>query len=277
MSESQANHLSKREKCKSKKGFTIIEVSIFLAITGLLLVGVLGGTYSNIARQRYNDSVRSFAEYFRQIYAEVISPETFGSGNSNESAIYGKVIVFGLESPDDNENKDQDNTVYSATLVGDVHVPNHSSGFIDELGQVNARLFCGNPNDEDEASSTLSTYTPLWGAKIHNTDEKPFRGTMIISRSPTSGTVHTAFTTEQFNIKEHCAPDDQSASSLFHTAITETPQIFSANPSESVDFCLESENSNIIRDIRLHLGVEGRNTSSVNIVPDDPEESKCQR
>lgn len=266
-----------KTQVESKKGFTLIEVSIFLAITGLLLVGVLGGTYSNIAHQRYNDSVRSFAEYFRQVYAEVISPETFGSGNSNESAIYGKIIVFGLESPDDDESKDQDNTVYSATLVGDVHIPNSSSGFIDELGQVNARLFCGNTDDADEASSTLLTYTPLWGAKIHNTNEKPFRGTIIIARSPTSGTVHTAFTTEQFNIKEHCAPDDQSASSDFRVAITETPQIFVANPSESVDFCLESENSNIIRDIRLHLGVEGRNTSSVNIISDDPEESKCRR
>lgn len=262
---------------KTKKGFTIIEVSIFLAITGLLLVGVLGGTYSNIAHQRYNDSVRSFAEYFRQVYAEVISPETLGSGNSNESAIYGKVIVFGLESPDDDESKDQDNTVYSATLVGDVHIPEGSSNFINELGQVNARLFCGNSNDKDEASSTLATYTPLWGAKIHNIDKKPFRGTMIIARSPASGTVHTAFTTEQFNIKEHCAPDDQSASSLFYTAITETPHLFSASPSESVDFCLQSENSNIVRDIRLHLGAEGRNTSSVNVVSDDPEESKCQR
>jgi len=65
-------------KSRSKRGFTLIEVSIFLAITGLLLIGVLGGTYSNIARQRYNDSVRSFAEFFRQMYAEVISPETLG-------------------------------------------------------------------------------------------------------------------------------------------------------------------------------------------------------
>lgn len=258
---------------KSKKGFTLIEVSIFLAITGLLLVGVLGGTYSNIARQRYNDSVRSFAEFFRQIYAEVISPETLGAGNSNESAIYGKVIVFGLESPDNDDSRDQDNTIYTATLVGDVEIPTTSSGFISELGAVHARLFCGSTTDEDEATTTLGTYVPLWGAKIHNTEAKPFRGTLIISRSPTSGTVHTAFTTEQFNIKDHCAPDDQSASSIFAQAIQETPQVFST--SEDVDFCLQSENSNIIRDVRI--GADGRNTSAVNIVPDDPEESKCQR
>ena len=58
-----------------KKGFTILEVMLFLAITGLMLIGVIGGTYSAIASQRYTDSVRSFAEFLRQTYAEVISPE----------------------------------------------------------------------------------------------------------------------------------------------------------------------------------------------------------
>lgn len=257
---------------KTRKGFTLIEVSIFLAITGLLLVGVLGGTYSNIARQRYNDSVRSFAEFFRQIYAEVISPETLGSGNSNDSAIYGKIIVFGLESPSDDESQDQDNTIYTATLVGDVQIPDTAGGFIDELGRVNARLFCGNTTDADEVSSTLDTYVPLWGAKIRDTSNKPFRGTLIISRSPTSGTVHTAFTSEQFNIKEHCEPEDTSASSSFAIAIKDNSLSFST--SADVDFCVQSENSNIVRDVRI--GADGRNTSAVNIVPDNPEESRCQ-
>lgn len=261
-------------KSKFKSGFTLIEVSIFLAITGLLLIGVLGGTYSNIAHQRYNDSVRSFAEFFRQIYAEVISPETLGAGNSNESAIYGKVIVFGLESPDDEDYRDQDNIVYSATLVGNVSIPESSNGgFIGELKDVNARIFCGNTTDADESSTTLATYTPLWGTKIRNTDLKPFRGTMIISRSPTSGTVHTAFTSEQFDIKNHCMPEDQSASTLFNTQLNENPSSFSTK--EDIDFCLLSENDNIVRDVRI--GQDGRNTSAVNIVPDDPEDSKCQR
>jgi prepilin-type N-terminal cleavage/methylation domain-containing protein len=57
------------------KGFTIIEVMIFLAISGLLLVGVLIGTGTTIARQRYNDAVQSFAEFLRQQYSFVINPQ----------------------------------------------------------------------------------------------------------------------------------------------------------------------------------------------------------
>ena len=257
---------------RAKKGFTMIEVSIFLAITGLLLIGVLAGTYSSIARERYNDSVRSFAEYFRQIYGEVLSPESLGSGNSNDSAIYGKVIVFGLESPDDDDSRDQDNIIYSATLVGDVH-PQTADSFIGELAKVNARLFCGSTTDADEPDSTLSTYTPLWGTKVHNTANKPFRGTIIIARAPNSGTVHAAYTEEQFNIKENCSPEDHSASDILRTAIQDRPNSFSS--SEDIDICLESENSTIIRDVRLTAF--SRNTSAVSVVPDNPEESKCQR
>lgn len=256
---------------KAKQGFTIIEVSIFLALTGLLLVGALAGTYSAIAQERYNDSVRSFAEYFRQIYAEVISPESLGSGNLG-LAIYGKVIVFGLESPDDDDSRDQDNTVYSATLVGDVD-PVTADSFIAELGAINAHLFCGSTTATDEYSSTVSTYTPLWGAKIHNTANKPFRGTIIIARAPNSGTIHATYTEEQFNIKESCSPDDQSASTALATAITERPTSFTS--SEDVNLCLESENSTIVRNIRLTAF--SRNTSAVSVVSDDPEETKCQR
>jgi len=57
------------------KGFTIIEVMIFLAISGALLVGVIVGTSATIARQRYNDAVESFAEFMRRQYSVVISPQ----------------------------------------------------------------------------------------------------------------------------------------------------------------------------------------------------------
>ena len=62
-------------KYQAKSGFTIIEVMIFVAISGMLLVGVLIGISSAIARQRYNDATESFAEFLRQQYAFVINPQ----------------------------------------------------------------------------------------------------------------------------------------------------------------------------------------------------------
>lgn len=257
-----------------KQGFTIIEVMLVLAVSGLLLIGVLGGTYTNIATQRYNDSVRSFAEFLRQTYSEVLSPESIGNGNENSlsvgnsdtNAIYGKVLVFGLEDEDKVKQSKQDDTVYTATLVGNVKVSDKSSDFVTDLKNANARLFCGSTNPATGASleSSLATYIPLWQAKIQNTAGEQFTGTLIIARSPSSGAVRTVFSPQVFDLKDACDLGDQSASTLLQQAIEQNS--YSSEPFEAteVDFCLRSENSNIVRDIRVAM--DGRNNSAITIV-----------
>ncbi len=264
-SKSSNNLCKKTSKDHTRSGFTIIEVMLFLGLSGLILVGVIAGTYTTIAVQRYNDSVRSFAEFLRQTYAEVISPETLGTGASNDYAIYGKVIVFGLE-----ESSSHQDTVYTATLIGNTEIPSGSGTFAEELKSVDARLFCG--STEAELDSTVDLYQPLWESKITNPDNQQFAGTVIIARSPTSGTVHTAYSTEQFNLKENCQLDNQSASTRFHTFLDENPGSFSTR--EDLNFCIKSGNSNIVRDVRLRA--DGRNTSAINILSDDDPEVKCR-
>ena len=65
-----------------KHGFTIIEVSLFLAITALLFVGITVGTQNSINQQRYADSVNSFADFLRNVYSQVSNPQSAGKGNS---------------------------------------------------------------------------------------------------------------------------------------------------------------------------------------------------
>lgn len=254
----------------------MIEVMLFLSITGLLLVGVLGGTYASIATQRYNDSVRSFAEYLRQIYGEVISPETQGGGNSDDFAIYGKVAVFGLNSQNSADDEDIDNTIYMATLVGDVHINGTNADFIAELQSVHARIYCGvmqSAGNPEDTESTLSSYVPLWNSKLRGIDKKPFTGTVIISRAPSSGMVHTAYTEETFNIRDECEPGNDAASTAFSSYLAANPGNFSAT--SDIDFCIWSNNSTVVRDIRL--APDGRNTSAVSIIEDNPGESRCSR
>lgn len=257
----------------SRPGFTLIELMLFLAITGMILIGVLGGTYSNIATQRYNDSVRSFAEFLRQVYSEVISPESLGTsdpdnqavGSSNDQAIYGKIIVFGLE---DEAATDR---IYTATVVGDVTPPTTSNGFIADLSAANVRLFCG--TDDNAFASTVASYTMLWDAQIRNTSLDQFKGTVIIARSPTSGTIHTAFTQDTFNIRDYCQPGSNSASNNFTSALQDAPGNFTTT--SDVNFCVLSDNSTIVRNVRLTA--DGRNTSAVNILAADDPGAACQR
>lgn len=252
---------------KPKSGFTVIEVMLFLAITGVMLIGVLGGTYSSISNQRYNDSVRDFAEFLRQVYGEVISPQTIGGGNSDSYAIYGKAIVFGLDN--DSPTSDADHNVYTATIVGSPTIPTSSGTFMNELKAVSVQLFCGLPSTEYE--STLNQYTPNWDTKINSSTGNPFKGTIIIARSPTSGTVHTAYSETAFSINTQCQPDDRTASTTFQTAIQNNPESFST--SSNIDFCLKSSGNRIVRDIRLTA--DGHNSSAVNILGTDDSGAVC--
>lgn len=54
-------------------GFTVTEVMMFLAISGLLLAGAMAGVSANINNSRFNDAVRSTTSYLQGQYDEVAS------------------------------------------------------------------------------------------------------------------------------------------------------------------------------------------------------------
>ena len=62
-----------------RSGFTIIEVMLFLAITGALSVAILVGSGAALGQQRYRDSVNSFKGLIQEQYgqiANVVNSET---------------------------------------------------------------------------------------------------------------------------------------------------------------------------------------------------------
>jgi len=288
-------------KQDSKDGFTLIEVMLTLAITGLMLVGIIGGSYTSIARQRYNDALNSFAEYLSRVYSETLSPESLGQGNSDTNpspnygdnfAILGKVLVFGHDYAD---NEEDSRSVFSATLVGDATV-SHSSGqgFLEELatlagetnpitGKPKLQLFCG--NESRSLPSTVAKYTPLWQTKLmssvnaENPNSQPFRGTIIIARTPTSGSIHTAFAQEQegryvYDLRDRCTPDDNGASTNFIEDLRGHRADYSLGTSgaEKVGICLDSDDSPVTRQVDILLN--GSNASAVSILSEG--ESQCR-
>jgi type II secretory pathway pseudopilin PulG len=56
---------------QNRRGFTIIEVMLFLAITGLMIVGVMAGVGGSINRQRYQDATTSVLDFFQGQYNTV--------------------------------------------------------------------------------------------------------------------------------------------------------------------------------------------------------------
>lgn len=74
-----------------RQGFTIIEVMLFLAVSGFLLVGIIASTGNSLANQRYKDAVQDFADTLRQQYAYVSETEVATRESGNDSVCYGLV------------------------------------------------------------------------------------------------------------------------------------------------------------------------------------------
>lgn len=264
---------------KSKKGFTIIEVSLVLAVTGLMLIGVLGGTYLSITSQRYNDSLRNFADYMRSMYAEALSPESITEnettmiGNSTDQAILGKVIVFGVNG---------ESTVYSATLVGsaDIHKSTNQS-FLSEITDTDltkTSVFCGDITND--RPSSVQSYIMLWEAQLAQATgiptgakyKDPFVGTMIIARTPTSGTIHTAFAPgKTYDFANDCV----SENAKFQMDLAEQHNGFATyyRIDEPTGICVVSDDLRVHREVRI--AADGRNASAVWLRQDD-EENACR-
>ena len=126
-------------KRQDKKGFTLVEIALVLAVTAAMLVAFMATISSRVSRERYSDATKGFADALRTVYSEVENVENGRTGSISEQnkyctlagqaaaladpstapnpgnaseagygyagrsgcAIYGKLISFGDSSSDD--------------------------------------------------------------------------------------------------------------------------------------------------------------------------------
>ncbi len=181
---------------KVHNGFTIIEVTLFLAITGLLFLGVTFGVQSSVFRQRFNDSVQNFSEFLRNIYAETMNVQNADSGRSKQ-AIFGKLVTFGEEYNfiGDKVNGEE---AFVYDVVGDAtsDVGGGGGGILEALSHANADVIIKEEGKVARLAGIVESYKPKWSARIQpacNAAEclKPIKATLLIVRHPRSGTVYT--------------------------------------------------------------------------------------
>ena len=239
-----------------RRGFTLIEVSFFLAISGLLFVGIAVGVQNSVYRQRYNDSVQSFAEFLRGVYAEVLNVQSSDSGGRTNRAIYGKLVTFGenAESGDDSNR----NTAYVYDVAGKATTEISNGGIIGILGALEAGVVDGDNN----FMGIVESYTPKWEAKIEKTDAfTTLKGSLLVVRHPRSGTVHT-FYAEDFAPKIFSNPGNGG----------EFRSNLSNFKSEQVDFCIATadQTSGHRMDVRIKAGATG--AAGIEVIDDNGNE-----
>lgn len=263
-----------------KPGFSLIEVMLVLGISGLMLVGLLAGTFSSISNQRYTDAVRSFAEQLRSIYNEVIRPESLGAGNSSR-AIIGKVVVF-----DPSFSSGNDRQFYTATITASANInlnPIQPDGNImTELANADAKLYCGT-NDIDDPS-TVNEFASLWQVQfmqgrnsfLGTNPSQEFRGTFIIARSPVSNVVHTAYSKDiVYDLKNSCSPSNRGAEASFQNTLSDTSERSRFYQTQAINICMKSYDVNYVRAVQV--SADGRNSSAVSVInADTMEDDPCR-
>ncbi len=192
---------------KRQDGFTIIEVMLFLGVTGLLAIGILVGSGIAIGQQRYRDSVNSLKSLIQEQYSQTanvvnsrdgqwtcsaaagVTEETAGGGQprgTSDCVLLGRFLTInelGTKITISNIAGHRD----SGALV--------ANNDIDEL-LTNYQLGVS-PIDQEEVEVS-------WGAQVvKQKTTTPMPMSILVIRSPLSGAVMT-FSTEgvKTNIKE---------------------------------------------------------------------------
>ena len=248
---------------KGKLGFTIIEVAIFLAVTGLLFLVVTIGVQSSIYQQRRNDSIQGFMEFLRTTYSEVTNVQNVvEGGGQSENAIYGRLIVFG-EDRDFSGELNNDNQIFVYTVVGEIPGERKESietKTLELLDSLNAGV-----KISDGWAGFPGNYTPRWSAEIQPAckDEdscfEPLKGMVLIVRHPSSGTINTYFSGKVVQIN-------------YDESLSFTGSEFSI---ETIDFCVNTSGKQEATgraDVRIFEGA--RSASAIELIPED--ESACQ-
>ena len=264
-------------KNQHKQGFTMIEVSLFLALSGAIILGLVSATNAVLHRQRYNDSVQSFAEFLRTVYSEVENTEGVVNGRNLDYAIYGKLISFGEEydtSGDKLSASEVGTRVYTYTLAGEIKDDNYiysvNGGSVNGVTAIQALravdtvlmyYHCESTTDCD--TMIADSYYTEWDATIETTNtgryaDRNFKGALLIFRSPVSGTIYTYYTTEHLNINSAVGTG---------TGIGNVDWINVDYQLGQVDFCINSADASANNGIRqnIRINANAHNSSAVEI------------
>ena len=269
-----------------KRGFTLVEVSLFLAISGLLLIGIIAGTQNSISAQRFKDSVQNYMEFLRSVYSEVSNPQSPGSGRS-DYAIYGKLVTFGQTTASNGATiPNYEQRIYVYDVIGQ----SDSIG----TGAVTAALVAANANvviENKDVSGNITSvslagnvreYIPTWGAAIDTTKNgELYKGSILIVRHPRSGTITTlVYPGSSGVIQVNKLVKDANNSKNFATVrnmLKDKLKVANGFKTDEVNFCVNPNGIGVTADVRrnIRLLANARNASGVELINQDDTDNKC--
>lgn len=182
---------------RKNAGFTIIEVMLFLAVTGMLAVAILVGSGVSIGQQRYRDSVNTLKSLIQDQYSQTTN---VANDRSNDSACTNAVVVQPPASVPDPQPRGTSECVIMGRLfiIGDNGMDITASNVVGYRTSLTAPAAATDlqelQNNYRIAASPIGTEENQveWGSKIvkpKTTTVEPL--SIMIIRSPLSGSIMT--------------------------------------------------------------------------------------
>lgn len=265
-----------------RKGFTFIEISLFLAVTAALFIGVALGVNNSIFQQQYNDTTQNFFEFLRSVYSEVSNTQSVGDGNS-DYAIYGKMIVFGEDTDLTGvaiPSSEQEVFVYD--VVGSA-VSSGTGDIKELLKALGANVVFidrrSNNTIENISLAAPEKYVPRWLSQIETTGGAAMKKTILVVRHPRSGTINTLVLDEAIQVNTAMRNAPSCISQINCSAVSDllTSKIDSFTTSE-VDFCINpygAGNSGGTPRRNIRILENARNASSVQLLELEGSGNRC--
>ena len=186
---------------RASRGFTIIEVMLFLAVTGVLAAGILASVGSTLGLQRYRDAVDGFSSYIQGQYGQIINVRndidnhrecaadgTFSIAHSAPPGTSETCVIVGRLVTTANGQTFQSQPIYMSGVTNTFL----KSGVGDDVvfttdTAANRRLFI-------DSSAQAQTYQLDWGVRTQPPATGDNAWAIAIVRSPISGVIHTYVT-----------------------------------------------------------------------------------
>lgn len=259
-----------RMKQKTNSGFTIIEVSFFLAISGLMAVGLLAGAGATINSHRYRDSVVSLQAQLQHEFTKVenIQNSRLGDEGCNATAsvttsgaprgttdcvILGRLIAIEVDKVTSypviaragvSANEDQDDLVF---------LKNHI---------IKTDASPGSSYSETRKWGNTITYPSGFSSRIQGSDRKIY---LLVVRSPKSGVIYS------FSSSENLSTGDGDLSAM----VVQEPVDAMFGRSRQV-LCVKTEG--LVRMSSLGVAIEAdiANPNGILITGNDTEPGICR-
>ena len=204
---------------KTQKGFTIIELVLFLGITGLVMGVLLVGVGGSLNRERYHEATAGFQDYLQGQYNLVANVNN--SREATDVCTGGAIVVGGTA--------DAGRGTSDCTIVGRV-IYSSDDGESVSSAQVYATTDVSQLSGSDDVqllkdaklivSPTQDSYTIGWGTRIvkPRPDDSVSAFSILIVRMPTTGLVHT-YALEQANRPPATIVGNQIADNGLHLCV----------------------------------------------------------